>query len=190
MWEANVWEHSASIGQWGVAVAASLAAAISDLRSGRIPNLLTGPLLLAGLAWALWVGGGTGLALAVAGAFLLALPFLVLFAVAGGGAGDAKLMGAIGAWLGPVSGVLALLCVVLAGAGFGLVLATRRQRHGLALERVGWMIVALVHLFRGQRNHTTRSFLSGEDMQAMPYGVAIFAGVCLGAAVMLLWHVT
>jgi prepilin peptidase CpaA len=190
MWVANVWEHQASIGQWAVVAAASLAAAICDVRSGRIPNILTGPLLLAGLGWALWVGGGTGLAVAAAGALLLALPYVILFAVAGGGAGDAKLMGAIGAWLGLVSGLVALLCVALAGAVVGMGLAAHKRRHGLVLGRVGWMVVALAHLLRGQRNHTTRSFLSGEDMQAMPYGVAIFAGVCIGAVMVFLWHVT
>jgi prepilin signal peptidase PulO-like enzyme (type II secretory pathway) len=85
--------------QWGVVFGTSLAAAIFDLRSKRIPNALTIPLLVAGLVWATWIGGLSGLGNAAAACFLLALPYVFLFLFAKGGAGDAKLMGAIGAWL-------------------------------------------------------------------------------------------
>ena len=34
------------------------------------------------------------------GALLLGIPFVILFLIAGGGAGDAKMMAAIGAWVG------------------------------------------------------------------------------------------
>jgi prepilin peptidase CpaA len=188
MWAATVLQHQASVGQWGVVAGASLVAAVCDVRSGRIPNLLTGPLLLGGLACASWAGGARGLAVAAAGALVLALPYVILFAVAGGGAGDAKLMGAIGAWLGLGSGVVVLLCVLLAGAGLGMALSARQGRHGLVLERVARMAVALVLLLRAGRNGGSRGAVRAEDMQAMPYGVAIFAGVCIGAMVVFLWH--
>ena len=101
--------------QWGVVISVSLVAAIWDLRTRRIPNLLTVPVLAAGLVWAGFTGGLSGLAESVAACLLLALPFVLLFLFVGGGAGDAKLMGAIGVWLGLSQGVTALFCVAAAG---------------------------------------------------------------------------
>ena len=101
--------------QWGVVIGASLVAAAFDLQTRRIPNALTMPLLLAGLIRAIWLGRLLGLADAAAACFLLAMPFVLLFVFAGGGAGDAKLMGAIGAWLGLAQGMRVLLCVAAAG---------------------------------------------------------------------------
>ena len=51
---------------------------------------------------------------------MLALPFVVLFVLASGGAGDAKMMGAIGTWLGVKGGAIALIAVLLAGAFCGM----------------------------------------------------------------------
>ena len=100
MWAATLWDHNMLPLQWGVVIGTALAAAVCDLRTRRVPNLLTGPIVLAGLAWGIWVGGWAGLADSVAGCLLLAIPYVLLFVFAGGGAGDAKLMGAIGSrWL-------------------------------------------------------------------------------------------
>ena len=104
----TLWDHSVVPVQWGVVLCVSLIGAITDLRSGRIPNFLTMPILLAGATWAVWLCGPAGLADALLGCLLLATPYVLLFVFAGGGAGDAKLMGAIGAWLGVVNGLVAL----------------------------------------------------------------------------------
>ena len=106
--------------QWGVVIVASLVAALWDVRTRRIPNKLTGSLLVSGIAWHAWVGGLPGVGDSLLGCFVASLPFLVLFLYAGGGAGDAKMMGAVGAWLGLAQGVVALVAVVCAGAIVGL----------------------------------------------------------------------
>jgi len=86
--------------QWAVVAGVSLAAAVCDFRTRRIPNALTVPAFAAGLLYALWAAGASGFADAVKVSVLLALPFILLFLFSHGGAGDAKLMGAVGAWLG------------------------------------------------------------------------------------------
>ncbi|MCX5772283.1 MAG: A24 family peptidase, partial [Candidatus Hydrogenedentes bacterium] len=90
-----LWDQSLAQVQWGAAVGASLAGAAFDLWTRRIPNRLTGPVLALGLVWALWVCGWGGLAESVLGCALLGAPFVVLWLYGGGGAGDAKLMGAV-----------------------------------------------------------------------------------------------
>lgn len=111
MWLTTLWEQGLQPVPWAVVVAASLVAAMTDIASRRIPNILTGPLLLGGVVWAAWTAGPSGLADSISACVLLALPYVLLFLFAGGGAGDAKLMGAVGAWLGMVNGLIVLSCV-------------------------------------------------------------------------------
>ena len=65
---------------------------------------------------------------ALAACVMLALPYVVLFVFAGGGAGDAKLMGAIGTWLGLVNGVVALAAVAASGILLAVAFALARRR--------------------------------------------------------------
>src|SRR6266704_5767563 len=88
----------------GVWIAAVLVAAIAgwmDWRYRRIPNWLTVPGLLAGIAVNAAAGGWSGAKASLLGAglgLLILLPFVLIKAL---GAGDWKLIGAIGACLGP-----------------------------------------------------------------------------------------
>ena len=130
MWLTTLYEHPIPALQWGTVLGAALVAAFWDLRSRRIPNLLTGPLLLCGWCQSVWLCGAHGLLDSFVASLLLATPFAILFAFAGGGAGDAKLMGALGSWLGVVSGIAVLLAVCLCGmviAVGGYVVRRRRK---------------------------------------------------------------
>src|SRR4030042_1876767 len=103
--------------QWAVVICASLLAAIWDLQSRRIPNALTLPLIVSGLLWGGWRGGLEGLGDAALGCIVVAGPYVLLFLFAGGGAGDAKMMGGVGAWLRLTEGVVALVGVAVTGGG-------------------------------------------------------------------------
>ncbi len=106
------------------------AAAVSDLRTRRIPNLLTLPALLLGLGYQAAFFGWAGLADAGL-AFVMGFGILfVLWLIGGGGGGDAKLMGALSVWLGfdltltvmiatIVFVVLATLSQIVSGAVLG-----------------------------------------------------------------------
>jgi prepilin peptidase CpaA len=173
--------------QWGAVLGASLVAAAWDLRSRRIPNLLTLPLFVAGLAWNISVGGLGGAASSLSGAVVAALPFVLLYFYAGGGAGDAKLMGAVGAWLGLAQGVAALLMVVLAGAAFGLAQAAWQKKFKYTTGRMSQLAqVWFASIAMGQR--PVLAPLGDVAPLQMPYGVSIFSGVALAALGVMLWN--
>src|SRR5687768_15729252 len=113
---------------WAVVIAASCYATVIDVRCRRIPNQLTFPLFFAGLAWAVIHGGGSGFTDALGGMAIAGLPFFVLWMVGGGGAGDAKMMLAIGTWLGIQPALAAVLAVAIAGGILSLVYAKAHQR--------------------------------------------------------------
>jgi len=187
------------VAQWGVVIGASLAAAVVDIKSRRIPNALTLPLALSGLFYALMYAGLPGLGKAVAACVVLALPYVLLFVFAGGGAGDAKMMGAIGAWLGLGAGLVVLVAVAVTGGVFGLlrILAHRQRRSvlgglyatlyvlltGLCSGRAGWTLLK-TQLREEEKIEPTNS----RTRLTIPYGPAIFIGVCIGALVVHLWN--
>ena len=164
--------------------------AVCDVVRHRIPNALTGPVWTAGLAWAAWHSGAAGLADAAAASLLLAAPYLVLFAFASGGAGDAKLMAAVGAWLGLVSGAVALLGVAMAGVAMALAVAMAQKRLRQVLSDVAlaarWPL-GLLATGVGLRGWRRAAPPLRTPRRRMPYGPAIFAGVSAAAIGVALW---
>jgi prepilin peptidase CpaA len=145
-----------------IAAAVAGVAAYTDLRSRRIPNWLTLSALGLGLGANTVLGGvagGTTALLGVGLGLALLLPFYMLRAV---GAGDVKLLAALGALVGPT----ALVSVAVYGAVVGGLIAA-----AILLGR-GRLLLTLDEMFV-QRVLPTRSGATA------PYGVAIACGVYL-----------
>lgn len=146
-------------------------ATICDIRTHRIPN----PLVLAGLVLGLvghgWRGGGPGLLLSLEGIAVAGLALLP-YALGGLGAGDVKLLGAVGALMGPAFLLWTLLGTVLAGGLLALAWAARR---GVLRETVDNALLGL-HLL-GTRAGVS-ALASASQAGKMPLAPA----VALGAA--------
>ncbi len=186
-----LWQHDMQWAQWAVVVGGSLIAAYTDLRSRRIPNWLTGPMFLGGLVWSIWLAGGAGVLDALAGCVALAIPCTLLFMFAGGGAGDAKLMGAAGAWLGLANSLAALVAVSACGIVMGLALAVLRKQTRQTLANTVTLASQAMFAAKDAKLGPAVAVTqpsSPKPKQTMPYGVAIFAGLCIGAAGMMSWH--
>lgn len=177
--------------QWGVVIGASLVAAVGDIRCRRISNALTFPLLATGLVWAGTFGGLSGLGESVTACLLLGAPYVLLFLFAGGGAGDAKLMAAIGTWLGLKPSVIVLLCVALVGGILALVKALLRRRLKCVLLNVLISFYTFFICVAGGRrpgivDGRNPTEVKPSDRLELPYGVAIVLGVCIAAVIVAL----
>ena len=137
--------------QWSIVIGVSLVAAVFDALTNRIPDVITIPLLLAGLIRSAWTNGSPGFVDAIAACVLLALPYVLMFFFAHGGAGDAKLMGAVGAWLGLFQGLIVFCCVAIAGIILAVATALIRRRlkvilGNLVLSVYSFMRLILINL--------------------------------------------
>jgi prepilin peptidase CpaA len=104
------------------------AAAVIDLRTRRIPNILTASLAAVGIGIAAAGLGRIGLGASILGC-LLGMAFMIPGHVFGAtGAGDVKLLAAAGALLGPTDTVYAFLNTAIAGGVIALIVAVRRRR--------------------------------------------------------------
>lgn len=95
----------------------SAVVAWTDFRSHRVPNVITLPMLGAGLAYGAYTGQ---LPAALAGAGVLFALGFVCFLIGGMGGGDVKFMAALGAWFGLYAGMAVVLAACVIGIAWGL----------------------------------------------------------------------
>ena len=144
-------------------------AAMIDVRTRRIPNLLVGSALAAGLI-AQGVGGGTdGLVGGLVGMLVAGGILLPGWLLGWMGAGDVKLMAAAGMWFGFPQSLYATLASLMAGGVIALVMAIRHRSLGRSLRGAAMMGASVV---TGARSG---SGALGSGLR-FPFAVAILAG--------------
>ena len=159
-------------------VAALLCASIGgvyDLRSRRIPNLLTGPSILFGLLLHFLLGGVSQLGYSLLGGLIAGAIFFLFFMVGGMGGGDVKLMAAVGCIAGAAHIKDVLLATVFFGGLMGITLALYRGR----LVQTARNVMSLVqhHASEGLTEHPELN-LNEPAALRLPYAIPIAAG-CL-----------
>ncbi len=110
------------------AVSVAAAAALIDHRTGKIPNLLTLPILIVGPAYWGLVHGVLGFAESLAGILVCGIPALVAYRAAGMPGGDLKLFAAVGGLLGPTLGLEVEFFALIAASFFGVFVLARKGR--------------------------------------------------------------
>ena len=124
----------------GAALIVGAAACATDLHSRRIPNWLTFGATAAAIAFQYASAGPGGVQHAMSGWILGLLLFMPMFVLGGMGAGDVKLLAALGAWLGPSDAFYLALNASLAGGLIAVPLALRRRYLGTAFKNIGSLI--------------------------------------------------
>lgn len=148
-------------------------AALLDLRARRIPNWLTVSGLGIALILAVLAGGWPELRNALGGAGIALAAGFALFALGILGAGDAKLLAAIGGFFGADRVLGALLVIAVCGGVLAVVYAARRGIILPVLHTTGRMVRHYVSLGRGPGPKPEP--VSG-PVGELPYGLAIAFG--------------
>ncbi len=158
---------------WIVAAIFSTIAGYTDWRSRRIPNWLTIPALLLGITLNTLVRGWAGTKDSLLGAGLglaLLLPFVIIRAL---GAGDWKLVGALGAFLGPRQLILVLIVTILVNGVMAVSMIVWKKRVKRTARNFVHMLAALAAFQMPGRELT----LDNPDAVKVPFGVAVAIAV-------------
>jgi prepilin peptidase CpaA len=158
------------------AVAVVLAAAWFDARERRIPNLVVLLGLILGFGLNTFLYEWQGMAFAAKGFGLALLIYFPLFLLRAMGAGDAKLMAALGSLFGASNwfGVFLLTAMLGGLAGVAVLLARRRLSSGLS--NVGFLVSRLIVLEAPYMTNSQLDVTSSKALR-MPHGVIILGGV-------------
>ncbi len=173
----------------------TMTAAISDLKTRKLPNWLTVSAFAAALLMHTVINGLSGLGFSLLGFVTGFGILLVLWLIGGGGGGDVKLMGALGAWLGVnltlrvffVSTAMAavatgaLLVVGMFSRGFGFV-----QRRYLVTGSTGRPASSTSASSTSAGSKFSR--LRRQQRRVMPYAVPVALGTWV--VLMVAWHTT
>ena len=148
-------------------------AALIDFRVQKIPNLLTFPTMILALAFHGVMNGMEGLLFSSGGLILGIAIFILPYLMGGMGAGDAKLMGAVGAVLGSRGVFNAAVFTAIVGGIYALLLL-------LAHRKVGRSIIirsaTTLKLFATTGHLIQMPETENEEKPKLCYGIAIAAG--------------
>ena len=162
------------VGQILLGILVAVAAAY-DIRYRRIPNWLVLAGILAGLAWNSSTSGWSGLGRAAEGLGLGFILYFPLYLIRARGAGDVKLLAAVGAITGPGNCFWIFLLTALLGGVIALVLLMFRGRVRKTFFNVGWIIQDLIHMRAPYRSSDELDVSTTKGMR-LPHGAMIAVG--------------
>ncbi|MCH8039719.1 MAG: prepilin peptidase [Nitrospinae bacterium] len=117
-----------------------LLAAVTDLRWHKIPNALTLPTMVVGMLGHTLADGLGGFLFSFGGLVLGLGVLLGFYALGGMAAGDVKLLGAVGAILGPVEVFLVFLMTAVLGGLYALGVMVHQGGLVGAVQRIGLIV--------------------------------------------------
>jgi prepilin peptidase CpaA len=152
-----------------------LAAACYDLKIRKIPNWLNLSGVILGVGFNCFLLQAAGLRLALLGLGLALLVYFPLFVVRGMGAGDVKLMAAVGAIAGPRNWLYIFLATAILGGLVALVLVVYKRRLFLTLLNLSTILGELLHIREPFQKNAALDFRH-ERALGLPHGAMIAFG--------------
>jgi prepilin peptidase CpaA len=146
-------------------------AVVTDLKRRRIYNALTFPTMAVGLTLGAIIDGPSGLLRSALGLLLGAALFVLPVAFLGRGAGDLKLLAAVGAIGGPLFVVWCALLTGAAGAVLAVAVLLAKRRFGVVIGGIALDAVS------------RRLPVAASNIR-LPYAVPIAAGAVLSLAIL------
>jgi prepilin peptidase CpaA len=160
-----------------------IAAAVFDVRYRRIPNWLTVSGVLAGVALNTAIGlPEAGTAFALEGLALGFGVYFLLYLLHAMGAGDVKLMAAVGALTGPANWLGIFIVSAIVGGVMGLLMVIVRGRLKSTFWNMGFIVGEMT---RGHRAYLDRPELDVKHPKSvgLPHGAVIAIGTIFFLAI-------
>lgn len=162
-----------------------------DFRYRKIPNIITMPVIVFGLSYWTVVNKYDGFTFSLIGILVGFLVFLLPYIAGGMGAGDVKLMMAVGALIGWKLTLISALYTAIAGGiiAFGYILISKSGKD----VRIGLFMILIVPLLKlAYRLTGVRKFLTwqnkydvekeGTSQKYIPYAIPIAIGTFLAVS--------
>lgn len=160
-----------------------------DAKDRRIPNKITFTGIVIGILFNFAFGGWVGLLQGLLGTFAGLAIFLLPFAMGGMGAGDVKLMGAIGALMGWKFTLITALYSAVIGGVMVLIYLLYMRKIRETLKKMLYSIILLLLQFATRLSYNETIYKMHENFSKdsqnykkiyIPYGIAIAGGAVLG----------
>jgi len=155
-----------------------LIAAVNDIRFHKIPNWLTYPSIIIGIFYNTINTGFDGLLFSIGGVGVGIGVMILFYLMAGTGAGDVKLMGAVGGFLGPKGVFIAFLSTSIVGGIYAIILLIS---YGY-LKEVAKRLGATIKTFILIRRLNYIPSIHQEKKPKLCYGLAIALGTIISVA--------
>ena len=165
-----------------------LASGFWDLKERKIPNKVTFTGILIGILFNALTGGFPGLLQSIIGLLAGLAIFFLPFAIGGMGAGDVKLMGAIGALKGWQFSVMTALYSALVGGVMVLIYLLYTGKLRETLKKMLYALINQLLQFATRLGYNETVYKAHEKFSKnghdykkiyIPYGVAIAGGAVL-----------
>jgi len=160
---------------WAILVPGILYASWVDGTEKRVPNWLNALLLSAGIAIQCLHPDGQGAVFALLGALVGFGVLIVPWMMHGMGAGDVKLMAAIGAWFGPWMTLWAFVVGALMGAVIAIIMIIISGKAKYACTNMTTIMMKMSNPAQWFTEFAgAKSF--GSTSQLLPYGIPLTMG--------------
>jgi prepilin peptidase CpaA len=150
-------------------------AATCDIRYRRIPNWLVLAGIIVGVSWNVSVSGWSGLGRSAAGLGLGFVLYFPLYLIRARGAGDVKLLAAVGAITGPGNCFWIFLLTAILGGVIALIVLVFSGRVRKTFFNVGWIIRDLLQFRAPYRSSEELDVTTTKGLR-LPHGAMIAVG--------------
>jgi len=150
-------------------------AAVVDIKTRRIPNWLSLSGVVLGIALNAFLFETEGLWFSLKGLGLAFAVYFVLYLIHAMGAGDVKLMAAVGAVAGPGYWLLILILTSVTGALAGLLVIATKGRLRRTFENILVILISFRHGQLPYKENPELDVRSGEGLR-LPHAVMIAFG--------------
>lgn len=152
-------------------------ASLYDIKSRRIPNWLIAIGIISSLCFHMFSGYGYGFTFWATGLLVGFLFFLPLYVMRAMGAGDVKLMAAVGSFVGGIAAFQTVILTLLAGGVMALLVVLWNRSWKLVSENLRLIITSMT--ISVLTTQLPKAEAPVKSAGSLPYGVAIATGTLL-----------